>query len=76
MCLIKIFIPTNPFTCSSINVLVIGIGDGTDRAELERIAGDSDKAYTTSFAQLDAVDFVEKLAVKTCAAGTQYFRCK
>ena len=52
---------------SGITVLVIGIGDGTNPEELDRMAGESGQAYLPkSFDELIAPEFIKKITTFSC----------
>jgi len=55
---------------SGITIIVVGIGSGTDKKELDDMAGGKDKAFSAaSFDELVDGDFIEKLTYKSCEAG-------
>ena len=55
---------------AGINVIVIGIGAGTDFKELAHMAGGADNTFSaTSFDELVGGDFIKKLKEKTCEVG-------
>ena len=59
---------------SGIEVIVIGIGRGPDKAELDRIAGGDDKGYRVdSFDALIRRGFVDKITERTCIPATGFF---
>jgi len=50
-----------------IHFIVIGVGHGTDKKELDKMAGGGGKAFTVeSFDKLLNTEFIDKLTVKTC----------
>ena len=53
-----------------INIIVVGIGQGVNKTELARIAGDADNAYSAaSFDELIGSEFVDKIKESGCKAG-------
>ena len=56
---------------SGVNVIVVGIGSGTNRTELAHMAGGADNAFSAeTFDVLIGGDFVRKLTEKSCKVGT------
>jgi len=52
---------------AGINMIVVGIGPGTNETELNHMAGGADNAFSAaSFADLATEDFLMKLQAKTC----------
>ena len=59
------------FRKKGVNVLVIGVGSGVEKNELDRMAGGADKAYiANSFDDLLAGDFKDNLLGDVCPTPT------
>ena len=55
---------------SGIHVIVIGIGDEINYAELNGVAGGSDRVFTVnSFDEMITKEFIEKISLSTCTGG-------
>ena len=55
---------------SGVNMIVIGIGTSTNKQELDRIAGGTNKAFIArSFSEIKDKDFVYKISDQTCQTG-------
>ena len=54
----------------NIQVIVVGVGRGTNPKELDRMAGGKGEAFTAaSFDELIGGDLVHMLTKRTCAVG-------
>ena len=57
---------------AGINLIVIGIGPGTNKTELDHMAGGPGNAFSAaSFDELVGGTFIKELTEKTCAVGKQ-----
>ena len=55
---------------SGINMIVIGIGKGTNQTELNHMAGGADNAFSAaSFDELIGGDFIQTLTERSCVEG-------
>ena len=53
-----------------INMIVIGIGKGTNQTELNHMAGGADNAFSAaSFDELIGGDFIQTLTERSCVEG-------
>ena len=56
-----------------INLIVIGIGPGTNQTELDHMAGGPDNAFSAaSFQELIGGDFIKTLTDKSCETGISF----
>ena len=59
---------------SGISIIVVGIGSGTNQAELNHMAGGADNAFSAaSFHELIGGEFIKKLTEKSCEIGMSHF---
>ena len=60
---------------SGINLIVIGIGTQTNKAELDTIAGGKDKAFIAeSFDKIKQNEFVTEITESTCDTGKEWLK--